>query len=96
MAWVSRWWPARSENWLSAVRKLRAKIAKLIDESVIQVNAGAEVSKDAAQKFEGVMSSVGRAGASVQQIAKEAEQQREVAHAVSTLIEALVVRGGAS
>lgn len=69
------------------------EIAKLIDESVIQVNAGAEVSKDAAQKFEGVMSSVGRAGHSVQQIAKEAEQQREVAHSVSSLIEALVLDG---
>lgn len=70
------------------------EIAKLIDESVVQVNTGAEVSKDAAQRFEGVMTCVGRAGQSVHQIAQDVDQQRGVAQTVSSLIDDLVANGG--
>ena len=69
------------------------EIAKLIDESVMQVGHGASVSKDAARSFEGIISSVGRTGTSVSQIAQAAEHQRQMANQVSQLIDALA--GGA-
>jgi methyl-accepting chemotaxis protein len=62
------------------------EIAKLIDESVQQVSHGAEVSKDAARSFEGIMSSVGRTGSSVSAIAGAAEQQRQMADQVTDVI----------
>jgi len=70
------------------------EIAKLIDEAVMQVGHGASVSKDAAQSFEGIMSSVGRTGSSVSQIASAAETQRQLADQVSSLIHALAKGGG--
>jgi methyl-accepting chemotaxis protein len=80
----------------SEVRKLAERsaqaaieIAKLIDESGAQVANGAEVSKEAASSFEGIMASVSRTGNSVSQIAEAAERQREVAQKVSLLISAL-------
>lgn len=65
------------------------EIAKLIDESVFHVGQGAEVSKDAARNFEGIMASVSRTGSSVGAIASAAEQQRVTASEVSALIVAL-------
>jgi len=65
------------------------EIAKLIEESVLQVGRGAEVSKEAAHSFEGIMSSVARTSSSVHAIASATEQQRQVAGDVSVQIEAL-------
>jgi len=62
------------------------EIAKLIDESVLQVGQGAEVSKEAARSFEGIVSSVSRTGSSVSAIASAAERQRASAGEVSGLI----------
>ena len=70
------------------------EIAKLIEESGIQVAQGAEVSKEAAHSFEGIMASVGRTGSSMEQIAEAAERQRQVAEQVSSLIGALTCRAG--
>jgi len=66
------------------------EIAKLIEESALQIGQGAEVSKEAARSFEGVLSSVGRTGDSVGQIATAAEHQRQTANEVNQLIEGLV------
>ncbi|MEN9891921.1 MAG: hypothetical protein RLY78_2216 [Pseudomonadota bacterium] len=65
------------------------EIAKLIDESVMQVGQGASVSKEAAHSFEGVMGTVGRTVGSVTQIADAAEAQRSLANRVRELIQAL-------
>jgi len=65
------------------------EIAGLIDASGVQVRQGAEVSREAAQSFDGVLSSVQRTGASVSAIAEAAEQQRQLANGVSKLIEDL-------
>jgi methyl-accepting chemotaxis protein len=62
------------------------EIAKLIDESVLQVGQGAEVSREAARSFEGILSSVNRTGSSVAEIARATESQRQMAHEVSGLI----------
>lgn len=62
------------------------EIAALIDESVLQVEQGAEVSKGAASSFEGILSSVSRTGSSVSEIACATERQRRMATEVSTLI----------
>jgi methyl-accepting chemotaxis protein len=66
-----------------------SEIAKLIEASSQQVGNGAEVSKEAARSFEGVLSSVERTGASVTAIAGAAEQQRATAAAVSRTISEL-------
>ena len=65
------------------------EIAKLIDESTMQVARGAEVSKEAAHSFEGILASVGRTGNSVSQIAQAADSQRTAAAEVEQLITAL-------
>ena len=65
------------------------EIAKLIDESTMQVARGAEVSKEAAHSFEGILASVGRTGNSVSQIAQAADSQRQAAADVEALISAL-------
>jgi methyl-accepting chemotaxis protein len=65
------------------------EIAKLIDESVHQVGQGAEVSREAARSFEGILSSVSRTGASVSEIARATESQRQMAQEVSGLIKSL-------
>jgi len=65
------------------------EIAMLIDESKVQVSHGAEVTKDAARNFEGILSSVKRNGAAVTQIADATEAQREQANEVSSLIRRL-------
>lgn len=65
------------------------EIAKLIEESVMQVGLGAEVSKEAARSFEGIMSSVGRTRTSVSEIAQATEGQRRLAGEVSGLIVSL-------
>lgn len=62
------------------------EIGKLIDEAVMQVGQGAEVSKQAAHSFEGVLSAVERTDNSVNMIAQAAELQRTSAEAVSSLI----------
>ena len=62
------------------------EIAKLIDNSVQQVGQGAEVSREAARSFEGILSSVNRTGSSVAEIARATESQRQMAHEVSGLI----------
>ncbi|PXW98572.1 methyl-accepting chemotaxis sensory transducer with Pas/Pac sensor [Sphaerotilus hippei] len=65
------------------------EIAHLIEDSVLQITHGAEVSKEAARSFEGILSSVGRTGSSVTQIAQATESQRLTANEVSGLIDAL-------
>jgi len=65
------------------------EIAKLIDESVMQVGQGAVVSQEAARSFEGIMSSVGRTRSSVSEIAQAAESQSRFAGEVSGLIQSL-------
>ncbi|MEK8048955.1 PAS domain-containing methyl-accepting chemotaxis protein [Ideonella sp. DXS22W] len=67
------------------------EIAKLIDESVMQVGQGAEVSRQAAHSFEGVLRAVERTDGSVGQIARATESQRLSAQAVSSLIAELTV-----
>ncbi len=71
------------------------EIAKLIDESVLQVGQGAEVSRDAARSFEGIVSSVTRTGGSVKAIAEATEQQRRLAGEVSRQISGLAARTAA-
>lgn len=65
------------------------EIAKLIDESTHQVDNGAEVSKEAARSFEGIMSSVARTGNNVSAIAEAAEQQRQMTGKVTDVIQDL-------
>ena len=65
------------------------EIAKVMDESTQHVSHGAEVSKEASRKFERILDSVGRTGASVSAIAGAAESQRTLASNVSTLIDEL-------
>ena len=55
------------------------EIAKVMDESTQHVSHGAEVSKEASRKFERILDSVGRTGASVSAIAGAAESQRALA-----------------
>lgn len=74
-----------AESSSSAARE----IATLIEESVAQVEEGVEVSQNAAQSFEGILSSVTETGESVKQITSSAEQQRDLAVAVNRLIEEL-------
>lgn len=65
------------------------EIAKLIDESTHQVDNGAEVSKEAARSFEGIMSSVARTGNNVSAIAEAAERQRQMTGKVTEVIQDL-------
>jgi methyl-accepting chemotaxis protein len=65
------------------------EIGQLIDEASMQVTHGAQVSKDAARSFEGILQSVGRTGDSVQQIAEAACQQKRMADQVAEVIEDL-------
>lgn len=65
------------------------QITTLIDDSVAQVVHGADVSRDVARCFEGIMSSVARTGSSVQLISHATEEQRQVVDAVSRQIAAL-------
>ena len=74
-----------AESSSSAARE----IATLIEESVAQVEEGVEVSQNAAQSFDGILSSVAETGDSVKQITQSAEQQRDMAIAVNRLIEEL-------
>ena len=80
----------------SEVRKLAERssqaareISKLIEDSVVQVGHGAEVSKQAALSFEAIQGSVGRTGVSVIEIANATKRQRQTAFAVSELIREL-------
>jgi len=72
-----------------------SEIAKLIEASAQQVGNGAEVSREAARSFEGILTSVERTGNSVSAIAGAAERQRHTAGTVSTLIEQLSSATGA-
>lgn len=65
------------------------EIARLIDESALHVQQGADVSKSAASSFEGIMTSVERTVESASEIAVATERQREMAGHVSGLIEEL-------
>lgn len=65
------------------------EIAGLIEALGVQVRQGAEVSREAAQSFDGVLSSMQRTGTSVPAIARAAERQRRLANRVSKLIEDL-------
>ncbi|PXW94019.1 methyl-accepting chemotaxis sensory transducer with Pas/Pac sensor [Sphaerotilus hippei] len=71
-----------------AERSARAasEVAELVDESVLQVRQGSEVSQAAARSFEGILSSVSRTAGSVHQIASATEQQRQVVAEVSEII----------
>ena len=62
------------------------EITRLIDETTMHVSQGAEVSRAAAQGFDGVLGSVARARTNVLQIAAAAESQRALASSVSTMI----------
>ena len=79
-----------AENSATAARE----IASLIDETVMKVGQGAEVSKQAASSFEGVLGSVGRTRSHVDQIVGATQRQRALADQVSGLIDALVDRAG--
>jgi methyl-accepting chemotaxis protein len=65
------------------------EIGQLIDEAAGQVTHGAQVSKDAARSFEGILQSVGRTGDSVHQIAEAACQQKRMADQVAEVIDDL-------
>lgn len=65
------------------------EIARLIDESTMHVSHGADVSKEAARSFEGVLTSVDRTGTSVSAIASAASQQHTMASEVSGQIDSL-------
>ncbi|OYT85754.1 MAG: chemotaxis protein [Burkholderiales bacterium PBB6] len=71
------------------------EIASLIEASTLQVGQGADVSKDAARSFEGIIHNVSRTGGSVKQIAEATNQQRELANHVSGLIDELTANGKA-
>lgn len=71
------------------------EIGKLIDQAVMQVAQGAEVSKEASRHFDGIMSRVGRSGSSITAIAEAAEGQRCRAAEVATLIGELNAVGAA-
>lgn len=66
------------------------EIATLIDESVMQVGQGTEVSREAARALEAIMLRVTRSGSNVGNIAGAVEQQRQAVLEVSKLIESLV------
>lgn len=74
-----------AENSATAARE----IASLIDETVMQIGQGAEVSKAAASSFAGVLDHVGRTHSNVGEIACATENQRQLAAQVSTMIEEL-------
>jgi methyl-accepting chemotaxis protein len=65
------------------------EIAKLIDESVLQVTTGAQVSKDASRSFEDILNSVRRTGTSVSEIAAAADVQQRMANEVASVIDDL-------
>ncbi|HQX06930.1 MAG TPA: PAS domain-containing methyl-accepting chemotaxis protein [Zoogloea sp.] len=65
------------------------EIARLIDESTLNVQQGAEVSRSAARSFEGILTAVERTVDSATEIASATEQQRGMAGQVSGLIEQL-------
>lgn len=80
----------------SEVRKLAERsstaameIGKLIAESAANVREGAGVSQTAADRFEGIISTVERTAKSAADIASATERQRELADHVSTLIDDL-------
>lgn len=62
------------------------QIASLIDDSAVQVSLGANVSRDAARSFDGIIHSVGRTGSCVSEIAAATERQRKMANDVAGLI----------
>jgi methyl-accepting chemotaxis protein len=62
------------------------EIAKLIEESTLRVNQGAEVSRRADEAFEKIVQSVGRSSESIRRIASSTEVQQEASSAVSDLI----------
>ncbi|MFZ2987179.1 PAS domain S-box protein, partial [Ideonella sp.] len=72
------------------------EIASLIDESALQISKGAEVSREASQSFDGVLSSVQRTNQSATAIAQAADAQRGTSQAVSRLINELSGSGPAS
>ncbi|MCB1975826.1 MAG: PAS domain S-box protein [Nitrosomonas sp.] len=63
------------------------EITKLIEESTLHVDKGAEVSREASRSFEGIMSGVARTSKSVAEIAESAENQSKMAKEVDLLIE---------
>lgn len=65
------------------------EITKLIEDSVMQVQTGAEVSKQAAHSFKDIATHVDRTRSSVTAIAAATEAQRGMAAAVSSLIGSL-------
>ncbi len=74
-----------AENSANAARE----IASLIDETVMQIGQGAEVSKAAAGSFAGVLDNVGRTHSNVGEIACATENQRTLAAQVSSMIDEL-------
>ncbi|PPC77487.1 chemotaxis protein [Pokkaliibacter plantistimulans] len=70
------------------------EIGCLIAQSSMQVSQGSSVSRSAAQRFEGIISSVGLTVSSVEEIVGATRQQRDTAHTVSQLIETLSSQRG--
>jgi methyl-accepting chemotaxis protein len=62
------------------------EIAKLIEESTLRVNQGAEVSRRADEAFGKIVEGVGRSSESIRRIASSTEVQQEASTAVSELI----------
>lgn len=69
------------------------EIATLIDETTARITEGAQVSREAAHSFDGILGSVTRSNASVKQIAQASERQRTQTADVSAQIEALTRAG---
>ena len=65
------------------------EITQLIDESVRHVSSGADISQQAAQSFEGILSCVERTAQSVEKIVQGTEQQSGVTGEVQQLLTAL-------
>lgn len=65
------------------------EIARLIENTAREVAHGAEVTRAAAQDFQGIATSVERTGASVSEIAQATERQRHLSDTVKALIDDL-------
>jgi len=71
------------------------EISRLINESVSHVASGAEVTREAAQSFEGIIARVDRTGRSLETIAQATEEQRLMAASVTEQIAELAGKTGA-
>lgn len=70
------------------------EIATLIDETTARIAEGSAVTKDAAHSFDGILTSVTRSASNVQLIATATEVQRQSAHQIESLADALAAIKG--